>query len=332
VVLCSAVDGAAQEETADVQIAAEQQRSAPGLDITRILVEARAADATLQFSWNLPGVEGVAGDAPTASEHAPESLAFTPAQVIVSVTISDQQGRRISKNVTLDVGVQALSDTSQEEQAMPKAQPTAAVIPGLTLLPVPAGSYTMSAYLQRYIRYLDVEAVDIETPFSIQAGEVTVSDFRRYVASLPPAQQDRLGRQWEQNADGTPYPDEQPVEHVSWQDASAYAAWLSQVTGWDLRLPTVEQWAAACARYAERRPVLITQTNRPLTELQGAIDHLLGNLREWSATACDAGTYRIVGENYMTDTLDPDMIGQGYCLGQDEHWSGVGFRLIKIEQ
>jgi hypothetical protein len=202
----------------------------------------------------------------------------------------------------------------------------------LTLLPVPAGTYTMSAYLQRYIRYLDAEAVDIETPFSIQAGEVTVSDFRRYVASLPPAQQDRLGRGWEQSADGTPYPDEQPVEHVSWQDASAYAAWLSQITGWDLRLPTVEQWAAACARYAESRPVLITETNRPLTELQGAIDHLLGNLREWSATACDDGTYRIVGENYMTDNLDPDMIGQGYCIAQDEHWSGVGFRLIKLEQ
>jgi formylglycine-generating enzyme required for sulfatase activity len=39
---------------------------------------------------------------------------------------------------------------------------------------------------------------------------------------------------------------------VSWQDASAYAAWLSHETGMHFRLPTDEEWAyAAAERFSE---------------------------------------------------------------------------------
>jgi hypothetical protein len=129
----------------------------------------------------------------------------------------------------------------------------------------------------------------------------------------------------------TPYPDNRPVENVSRQEAVEYAQWLSEKTGWDLRLPTMSQWVAACIKYAEDRPVLTTSTNQPVLKVRGDIDHLLGNLREWSSDICKNGKYRLLGENYMTDISDPDVIGRGYCVAETDKWTGVGFRLVKIE-
>jgi formylglycine-generating enzyme required for sulfatase activity len=48
---------------------------------------------------------------------------------------------------------------------------------------------------------------------------------------------------------------DRPVVKVSWRDARAYAAWLSQETGEHYRLPTDEEWAhAAASRLQGRRP------------------------------------------------------------------------------
>jgi formylglycine-generating enzyme required for sulfatase activity len=38
---------------------------------------------------------------------------------------------------------------------------------------------------------------------------------------------------------------ERPLINVSWRDAQAYAAWLSQLTGQPYRLPTAEEWMFA---------------------------------------------------------------------------------------
>ena len=181
----------------------------------------------------------------------------------------------------------------------------------------------------------------IEQPFAIQAGEVTVGEFRSYADSLDEARRAQLGTWWEQDQDGTPYSDDRPVENISWQEAVAYAEWLSKKTGQNFRLPTVQQWAAACVKYGrEERPVLNRADNQPISTLRGKeIDHLLGNLREWSSDFCRKETdkkgrtysrYRLLGENYMTDPTDSEVIGTGHCAREDEQWAGVGFRLVRI--
>lgn len=224
--------------------------------------------------------------------------------------------------------------------------------PGPTPFPMPAmapvakGNYEISPYLQQYVRYafktgLLSNPVTIAQDFSIQVGEVTVGEFRRYAESLDDTARADLGTRWAQGADGAPYDDDRPVENVTWQEASDYARWLSAKTQRDLRLPTLEQWIAACVKYAEEYPILKKTYDEPVSKLRSQVDHLLGNVREWSSSPCAGGGYRLLGENYRTK---PEYIGEDNCLYQSQktpekgfnpeesfRWPGVGFRLVNIE-
>ena len=72
-------------------------------------------------------------------------------------------------------------------------------------------------------------------PFAIGRTEVTFDDYDRYARATgrPLPNDDGWGR-------GT-----RPVINVSWQDAVAYADWLSQQTGQAYRLPTEAEWEYA---------------------------------------------------------------------------------------
>ncbi len=80
-----------------------------------------------------------------------------------------------------------------------------------------------------------VHTVTFDEPFAIGRYEVTFAEFDRYARvagrRLPSSNGWDRGRI--------------PVVNVSWQDAVAYARWLSQQTGHSYRLPTEAEWEYA---------------------------------------------------------------------------------------
>lgn len=92
--------------------------------------------------------------------------------------------------------------------------------------------------------------------FAVARNEITVAEFRRFVeASAHQTDAERSGSSavydeksgrltkrrgvdWRRAFNGGRARDGDPVVHVSWNDAAAYARWLAQVTGKAYRLPT----------------------------------------------------------------------------------------------
>ncbi len=86
-------------------------------------------------------------------------------------------------------------------------------------------------------------------PFRMSVGEVTVGDYRRFLAAsgYQPAEGCYVwtpsGKMRFRKDAGWAFPgfdvsDEMPAACVSWHDASAYAAWLGEVSGLRVRLPS----------------------------------------------------------------------------------------------
>jgi formylglycine-generating enzyme required for sulfatase activity len=105
--------------------------------------------------------------------------------------------------------------------------------------------------------------VRITRPFSMGIHEVTRGQFRRFVDETgyqTEAERDgRGGDGWNEEAKkfeqgprytwqhpGFEQTDEHPVVNVSWNDAAAFAAWLSRKEGKIYRLPTEAEWEYGC--------------------------------------------------------------------------------------
>ena len=105
---------------------------------------------------------------------------------------------------------------------------------------VPAGfSYRVAGDFSRAGRPVEgpLRAARLSEKLSIMKRQVTVAEYSRCMAvgacprlALPEARQDV------------------PMVGVSWHDASAYAAWITAMTGVTHRLPTDEEWIFAAAQ------------------------------------------------------------------------------------
>src|SRR5262245_24993904 len=96
-----------------------------------------------------------------------------------------------------------------------------------------------------------LRTVRIEKPLMIMERQVTAAEYSRCVeAGACPA------------LPGASSPD-RPVVGVSWRDATAYAAWLSQATGDHYRLPTDEEWALAAGERMRNEGIAETDANNP---------------------------------------------------------------------
>ena len=103
--------------------------------------------------------------------------------------------------------------------------------------------------------------ITLVRPFAIARCETTVAEFRRFVEETPHVTQAEAGegctvlnkagtnveqrknRHWRDP--GFPQTDTHPVVCVSWNDAVAYAEWLSRRTGQTYRLPSEAEWEYA---------------------------------------------------------------------------------------
>ncbi len=125
--------------------------------------------------------------------------------------------------------------------------------PELTV--IPAGSYMMGSPDGEAGRELDEgprRRVTLREPLALGRFHVTVAEYRAFADATRRADatscytvvdgqwRDAPGRNW--RSPGFQQTDREPVVCVSWDDAQAYAAWLTQRTGQGYRLPSEAEW------------------------------------------------------------------------------------------
>jgi formylglycine-generating enzyme required for sulfatase activity len=144
---------------------------------------------------------------------------------------------------------------------------------------MPPGEFTMGSPASEGGRGVDEgpqRQVQIAQPFALGRSEVTVAEFRRFAeesgyrteAERDSRTQGCSGFIYDAGAlpvtnwrsPGLVQADSHPVLCVSWNDARAYAQWLSRKTGKRYRLPTEAEWeygaraGSAAARYWATTP------------------------------------------------------------------------------
>jgi formylglycine-generating enzyme required for sulfatase activity len=140
---------------------------------------------------------------------------------------------------------------------------------GLRLALIPAGEFVMGPHTSGADAHDDDgrpgRPVRIAAPFYLGVHEVTVGQFRAFVAATgyrTEAETDGLGGSiwdgrakqvrhdpqccWSNPGWAVAVTDEMPVVQVSWNDAQAFCRWLSGEEGHAYRLPTEAEWEYAC--------------------------------------------------------------------------------------
>jgi sulfatase modifying factor 1 len=117
---------------------------------------------------------------------------------------------------------------------------------GMKLVPIPAGEFVMGqgaappkTKAEWYDRDYDespAHKVKITTPFLMAATEVTNAQYEKF----DPKHATFRGKF------GSTSADDEPVTHVSWDDAVKFCEWLSKQEGKPYRLPTEAEWEYAC--------------------------------------------------------------------------------------
>ena len=172
------------------------------------------------------------------------------------------------------------------------------------MVALPGASFVMGSPAEEEGRYDDEgpqHEVDVPA-FGIGKFEVTVGQYRAFVeATDRPATegcriydekakewQDAPGKSWE-DPDFT-QDDDHPVACVSWEDAAAYAAWLSERTGESYRLASEAEWEFA-ARAGTITRYFWGDGQEGCEFANGADETAKAENPDWAIMPCSDGNY-----------------------------------------
>jgi len=196
----------------------------------------------------------------------------------------------------------------------------------------------------------------LDYPFAMGVTDVTRGAYERFVKATgrPPAhcrESDSLfGRfkdyTWE--SPGFAQGEDHPVVCVSWQDAKAYADWLSRQTGERYRLPTQQEWlhvaqaivvASGCGGgnfspsscddgFENTAPVARFPASR-----FGLYD-VVGNVAVWTADCAKPSSKGECREHVIRglswrDERDPAQVWRETTSGSDIGYTTTGFRVLR---
>ncbi len=167
---------------------------------------------------------------------------------------------------------------------------------GMKLRLIPSGVFMMGSPGSEKNREGDEgpqHRVRITEPFYMGVHEVTVGQFRRFVADTgykTDGEKDGTGGwgfdgntfsqkpEYNWRDPGLRQTDEHPVVNVSWNDAVAFCEWLSHKEGNTYRLPTEAQWEYAC-RSGTTTPYHHGDDDKELVQMGNVAD---STAKEWS--------------------------------------------------
>ena len=203
---------------------------------------------------------------------------------------------------------------------------------------------------------LQADAGDrLDYAFGFGVADVTRAAYARFAkATGRPASRCRetqgvfarsRGLSWE--APGFAQADDHPVVCVSWQDAKAYADWLSRQTGERYRLPTQQEWlhvaqansAATCGNgnFGKDRCDDGFENTAPVGRYPptryGLLD-VIGNVAVWTQDCAspekngDCRERAIRGLSW-DDDRDPARVWKSSSSGTDVGYATIGFRVVR---
>ena len=148
--------------------------------------------------------------------------------------------------------------------------------------------------------------VRLTEPFAISATEVSVRDYLRFVSATGHKADPRLT-----GIDG-----DEPARHLSWDDARAYADWLSEQTGARYRLPSEAEWEYA-ARAGGKGAYSFGEDEASLCLYANLADRSTRRVfRDWQVADCDDGFARLAS----VGKLQPNAFGLFDMHGNVSEW------------
>ena len=159
--------------------------------------------------------------------------------------------------------------------------------------------------------------------------EVTVAEYRAFASETGSVADD--GCSWRNP--GFPQTDRHPVVCVSWDEARAYASWLSRTTGSTYRLPTETEWERAAEMsqpgcYRERTGNRGTCQVGSYGSNRVGLSDMVGNVYEWTERCSDFGTCRLRGSSWEFDA-ERQQPGERFWYSAQLRDDGVGFRVSR---